>query len=104
VCRRAISAAVWAKNAHAAAEKRGPAAGRVRWCPVQCGVRVPEPTARVLLDDAEGTATAAGGGLTKELNFEDVIVALGPTGAATSTCSATAATLTTSTTTIDLTR
>jgi hypothetical protein len=56
------------------------------------------------LDDAEGTATAAGGGLKKDLNFEDVIVALGPTGAATSTCSATAATLTTSTTTIDLTR
>jgi hypothetical protein len=56
------------------------------------------------LDDAEGTATVAAAGLEEELTFEDVIVALGPTGEATSTCSATAATLTTATTTIDLTR
>ncbi len=56
------------------------------------------------LDDAEGTATVAAAGQEEELTFEDVIVALGPTGEATSTCSATAATLTTATTTIDLTR
>jgi hypothetical protein len=56
------------------------------------------------LDDAEGTATVAAAGLEQELTFEEVIVALGPTGEATSTCSATAATLTTATTTIDLTR
>jgi hypothetical protein len=56
------------------------------------------------LDDAEGTAVVAAAGLEQELTFEDVIVALGPTGEATSTCSATAATLTTGTTTIDLTR
>ena len=56
------------------------------------------------LDDADGTATVVAAGQEEDLEFEDVIVALGPTGEATSTCSATAATLTTETTTIDLTR
>jgi hypothetical protein len=56
------------------------------------------------LDNADGTASASAGGRKEDLDFEEVIVALGPSGAATSTCSATAATLTTSTTTIDLTR